>query len=147
MARLFVEPGRLTDELVVIAGEDHRYLTRVLRLTIGDRLTLFDGVAVSHPAVLSVGQEDHAERVWGELVSGNFFAVLGVKPERGRLFLPTEYGDAPGAYPVAVISDRYWRSHYGADPSIVGKAIRVNQHELTVVGVAAPAFHGSIHAD
>src|SRR5205823_6049256 len=109
-----------------------------------DHLKLFDGIAVSRPAAFSVGQQDHADRIWGELVSGNFFAVLGVRPEAGRLFLPSEYGDAPGAYPVAVISDRYWRSHYGADPSILGKTIRINQHELTVVGVAAPAFHGSI---
>ncbi|MFZ1014098.1 MAG: ABC transporter permease, partial [Terracidiphilus sp.] len=43
-----------------------------------------------------------------------------------------------------VISDRYWRSHYGADPSIIGSTIRINQHELTIVGVAAPEFHGSI---
>ena len=109
-----------------------------------DRLKLVDGIAVSHVAAFSVGKPDHAERVWGELVSGNFFAVLGVKPEAGRLFLPAEFGDAPGKFPIAVISDRYWRSHYGADPSIVGKTIRINQHELTIVGVAAPAFHGSI---
>jgi predicted permease len=109
-----------------------------------DRLKLLDGIAVTKPVAFSVGKEDHAERVWGELVSGNFFAVLGVKPEAGRLFLPAEYGDAPGSFPIAVISDRYWRSHYGADAGIVGKTIRINQHELTVVGVAAPAFHGSI---
>jgi predicted permease len=109
-----------------------------------DRLKLFEGIAVSHVAAFSVGKEDHAERVWGELVSGNFFSVLGVKPEAGRLFLPSEYGDTPGAYPVAVISDRYWRSHYGANPSILGKTLRINQHELTIVGVAAPEFHGSI---
>jgi len=109
-----------------------------------DRLRLFDGIAVTHPAAFSVGREDHADRVWGELVSGNYFSVLGVRPELGRLFLPAEFGDTPGAYPVAVISDRYWRSHYGADPAIAGKTIRINQHELTIVGVAAPAFHGSL---
>ncbi|HTW77904.1 MAG TPA: ABC transporter permease [Terracidiphilus sp.] len=109
-----------------------------------DHLKLFDGIAVTHVAPFSVGREDHAERVWGELVSGNYFSVLGVRAEVGRLFLPSEFGDTPGAYPVAVISDRYWRSHYGADPAIVGKTIRINQHELTIVGVAAPAFHGSI---
>lgn len=109
-----------------------------------NHLRLFDGIAVSRPAALSVGQEYHAERVWGELVSGNFFAVLGVKSEAGRMFLPSEYGDAPGAYPVAVISDRYWRSHFAANPSIVGKTIRINQHEFTIVGVASPDFHGSI---
>jgi predicted permease len=108
------------------------------------RLKLLDGIAVTHITALSVGKEDHAERVWGELVSGNFFDVLGIKPEAGRLFLPAEFADAPGKFPIVVISDRYWRSHYGADPSIIGRTILVNQHELTVVGVAAPAFHGSI---
>jgi predicted permease len=109
-----------------------------------DRLKLFAGIAVSHVSVFSVGKEDHAERVWGQLVSGNFFSVLGVKAELGRLFLPSEWGDVPGGYPVVVISDKYWRSHYGADPAVVGKTIRINQHELTIVGVAAPEFHGSI---
>jgi predicted permease len=109
-----------------------------------DRLKLFDGIAVTHISPFSVGREDHSERVWGEMVSGNYFSVLGVKAEQGRLFLPAEFADAPGKFPIAVISDRYWRSHYGADPSIVGRTIRVNQHELTVVGVAPPAFHGSI---
>ena len=109
-----------------------------------DRMKSFDGIAVSHISAFSVGKEDHAERVWGELVSGNFFSVLGVQPEAGRLFLPAEFADAPGKFPIAVISDRYWRSHFGADASIVGKTIRINQHELTIVGVASPEFHGSI---
>ena len=109
-----------------------------------DHLNVFAGMAVTHISAFSVGNAEHSERVWGELVSGNFFSVLGVKPEQGRLFLPSEFADAIGKFPIAVISDRYWRSHYGADPSIVGKTIRVNQHELTVVGVAPPAFHGSM---
>ena len=108
-----------------------------------DHLKLVDGIAVTRPVAFSVGKEDHAERVWGELVSGNFFSVLGVKPERGRTFLPAEYGDKPGAFPVAVISDRFWRSHFGADPQITGKSIWINQHELTIVGVAPTEFRGS----
>ena len=52
-----------------------------------DHLTLLDGIAVTHPVAFSVGKEDHAERVWGELVSGNFFAVLGAKAALGRVFL------------------------------------------------------------
>ena len=108
-----------------------------------DHLKLLSGIAVTHPAAFSVGQQDHAERVWGELVSGNFFSVLGTGAAVGRVFLPEEYGDKPGAFPLVVISDRFWRSHFNANPSIVGKTIRVNQHELTVIGVADPAFHGS----
>lgn len=109
-----------------------------------DHLKLVSGIAVTRPAAFSVGQEDHAELVWGELVSGNFFAVLGAKAELGRTFLPSEYGDKPGAFPIAVISDGFWRSHFAADPQIVGRTIRINQHELTIVGVADPEFHGSV---
>ena len=103
-------------------------------------------VAVFRPAAFSVGPEGHGERIWGEMVSGNYFAVLGVQPEMGRMFQSAEVPDAPGKSPLAILSDRYWRSHYGADPSIVGKTIRVNQHALTIVGVAGPEFHGSITA-
>jgi predicted permease len=112
-----------------------------------DHLKLLEGIAMYRPVAFSVGKEDHAERVWGEFVSGDFFAVLGVKAELGRVFAPEEYGDKPGAYPVMVISDRYWRSHLGADPHIVGRTIRVNQHELTVAGIAPPEFHGSTGAE
>jgi predicted permease len=138
------DPGRLvTVETVTSNGEwvPNSYPDFI---DFRDRLKLIDGIAAARIAAFSVGQQDHAERVWGELVSGNFFAVLGVQPEAGRLFLPAEFADSPGKFPIVVISDRYWRSHYAADPSIIGKTIRINQHDLTVVGVAAPAFHGSI---
>src|SRR3974377_696183 len=61
-----------------------------------DHLKLLAGLAVSRRGAGGGGAPDHAERVWGELVSGNFFAVLGVKPVLGRTFLPEEYGDKPG---------------------------------------------------
>ena len=110
-----------------------------------DHLRTVD-VAVFRPSAFSVGPEGHGERIWGEMVSGNYFSVLGVQPEAGRLFQPAEVPDAPGKSPVAILSDRYWRSHLGADPSIVGKTIRINEHELTILGVAAPQFHGSLPA-
>jgi predicted permease len=111
-----------------------------------DHLTLLQGIAATRPTALSVGPDGHAQRVSAELVSGNFFNVLGVQAELGRVFGPPEYGDKPGAFSVVVLSDRYWRSNYAADPGIVGKTIRVNRHELTVIGVAAPEFHGSMGA-
>jgi putative ABC transport system permease protein len=109
-----------------------------------DHLKQLSGLAVTQVTPLSVGEEDHAQQVWGELVSGNYFAVLGVKPVLGRAFLPDEYGDAPGAYPVAVISNRLWRTRFSSDPQILDKTIRVNRHELTVVGVAPPEFRGAV---
>jgi predicted permease len=109
-----------------------------------DHLRLLSGLAVSNPAPLSVGEQDHAERIWGELVSGNYFAVLGVKPIAGRFFSPDEYGDKLGGYPVAVISDSLWKRNYHADPSVLGSTIRVNRQQLTIIGVAPPEFRGSI---
>jgi predicted permease len=109
-----------------------------------DHLKTISGLVVFRPVALNVGEADHAERVWGMMVSGNYFDVLGVKAARGRVFLPAEYGDAPGAYPIVVISDRLWRSRYNSDPEIAGKTLRVNQHEMTIVGVTAPEFRGSM---
>ena len=73
------------------------------------------------PNAFSVGEEDHAERVWGELVSGNYFAVLGVKPILGRAFSPDEYGDKQGGYPVAVIGEGLWNRRFHRDPGVLGR--------------------------
>ena len=109
-----------------------------------DNLKLVSGVAVSlQPNALRIGEGEHARRVWSELVSGNYFEVLGVEAQLGRVFHPDEYGDAPGAYPVAVISDRLWRSQFQADPGVVGRTIPVNRQQLTIIGVTPPEFVGT----
>ncbi|MBZ5592886.1 MAG: ABC transporter permease [Acidobacteriia bacterium] len=109
-----------------------------------DQLQSISGLAVHREDVFSLGDADNVQPVWGELVSGNYFAVLGVKPALGRVFTTEENGDKQGAYPVAVISHRLWRSRFHADPHAVGKTLRVNRHELMVVGVAPPEFRGTM---
>jgi len=106
-------------------------------------LTAASGVIASHPSFFTIGSNDHPGRAMGEVVSANFFTVLGVKPFLGRLFLPEEDRDAPGAFPIAVISHRLWTTQFGADPGIVGRAVRINGRPLTVVGVTAPDFRGT----
>ncbi len=91
-----------------------------------------------------IGPLDHAERVLGETVASDYFDVLGVRPQLGRLFARREFGDEPGSYPAAVISDRLWRGYFHADAAVVGRATRVNGHQMTVIGVTAPEFEGSI---
>jgi len=108
-----------------------------------DHLKLSE-IAISAPTVFNLGQQDQVERVWGEFVSGNYFAVLGVKALFGRVFSASEYGDAQGAHPVAVISYGLWNRRFHKDPSVVGQRIRVNRQELTVVGIAPEHFYGSI---
>jgi predicted permease len=81
------------------------------------------------------------EVVFGELVSGNYFAVTRARLALGRGFSSDEDRIA-GASPVVVISDRLWRRRFAADPSIVGRSITLNGHAFTVIGVAAPEFTG-----
>jgi putative ABC transport system permease protein len=109
-----------------------------------DHLKLLSGLEMARFIPMTLGQGELVQRVWGELVTGNYFEVLGVKPILGRVFLPDEYGDAQGAYPVAVISERLWRSYFGADPAVIGKVVRLNQYPITIVGVAPPEFRGSV---
>jgi predicted permease len=109
-----------------------------------DHLKLLAGLAMTRPDALSIGEEDHAERIWGELVTGNYFAVLGVKPALGRFFSPEEYGDKQGGYPVAVISYSFWKRRFGASPGAVGSTMRVNRRQLTIIGVAPPEFRGTM---
>ena len=109
-----------------------------------DHLKLLSGLAVARPEAMSLGEDEHAERIHGELVSGNYFAVLGVRPVLGRFFNTEEYGDKQGGYPVVVISERLWKSRFHSDPNIAGTTIRLNRQPLTVIGVAPASFHGTV---
>ncbi|MFL6332617.1 MAG: ADOP family duplicated permease [Pyrinomonadaceae bacterium] len=86
---------------------------------------------------------ERADVVWGELVSGNYFEVMGVKPLLGRGFLPEE-DRTPNTHPVVVLSHSSWRQRFGADPSIVGKSVFLNGTAFTVVGVMPESFLGSV---
>ncbi len=109
-----------------------------------DRLRLVSGVAAHDDTVFNLGLSEVAKPVRGELVSGNYFAVLGVKAELGRVFAPEEYTDTPGAHPVAVISHRLWISDFGAARDVVGKTLQINRRDLTVIGVTPSEFRGAI---
>ena len=93
-------------------------------------------------ARVNVGRGRDARQVWGELVTGNYFQVLGVGATHGRTLLPSDEA-APGRQPVAVISDGLWRRDFAADPRIVGRTIELNNSPLTVIGVTDPSFHGT----
>jgi putative ABC transport system permease protein len=99
----------------------------------------FDAIAAFTYSSLNVTGRETPERVLGAGVTANFFAALGVEAALGRTFLPDE--DRPGAGRVALLSDGYWRSRFGADPGVVGSAIRLDGDSYTVIGVAPPALN------
>ena len=103
----------------------------------------FSDVAASAQQAGNLEVAGEAELAIGELVTGNYFDVLGVEAARGRTFLPEE--DAtPGTHPVVVLSDRFWRTRLGSDPDVVGSDIRLNGRPYSVVGIAPPEFKGRI---
>jgi predicted permease len=86
------------------------------------------------------GTSGPAEPYRGELVSGNYFNMLGVRPLAGRFLSPAD--DTASSPLVAVMSYRVWQQQYGSDPSVVGGTFTINQAEYTVVGIAPPGFFG-----
>ena len=113
---------------------DYRYLR--------DHDEGFSQLFGSAVATVGLGRGRSARSIWAELVTGNYFQVLGVRAERGRTLLPSDEV-APGRHPVVVISDGLWRRDFAADPDIVGRTVEINNSPLTVVGVADPTFHGT----
>ena len=79
--------------------------------------------------------------VWGQLVSGNFFSLLGVQPALGRTFSPEE-DQTPGKYPVMVISYSLWKRTFGGNPKIIGKQVELSGHSFTIIGVTPRSFSG-----
>src|SRR5579864_184207 len=109
-----------------------------------DNLRLVSGVALGRFTPLSIGAEGKTDRAFAELVSANYFDLLKVKPVLGRTFLPEEVRDQESGAPLAVISYRMWQTRFGGDPRVPGKTIRLNRHELTIIGVAPPQFRGTL---
>src|SRR5215831_17962610 len=87
------------------------------------------------------GAPADAEGLEGQLVSANYFSALGVQPHLGRTFLAEE--DTPGAHPVIVLSDTFWRSHFSFDPVAIGQTRNINGTLFTIVGVMPREFIGT----
>ena len=102
---------------------------------------VFTGLVAHQGLALSFAGKGEPEQIFGEIVSGDFFTVLGVTPALGRGFLPDE-DKVPGASLVTVLSDNFWQRRLGGDPAVVGQTLTLNGHAFTVVGVAPRGFKG-----
>ena len=90
----------------------------------------------------SLSVDNQTERVDAEMVSGNFFTMLGVKAAAGRVFSSQEDDRIYQGHPVVVLSHAYWSTRFAGDPNVIGKKILVNNYPMTIVGVSAAGFAG-----
>jgi putative ABC transport system permease protein len=108
-----------------------------------DRGTAFDGLIATAPAQIGIARNSTSNLANAEIVSGNYFSMLGVGPEKGRVLAPTD--DAtPGSNPVAVVSFNYWKTHLGSDANVVGQMLSINGQPFQIIGVSAPAFQSAV---
>jgi len=104
--------------------------------------TVFSGLCAEDMVQVAIDTQEQNDVIWGQIVSGNFFDMLQIKPVMGRAFAPDEDG-APGAHPVVVLGHSLWQRRFASDPNIVGKTLRLNNRQFQVIGVAPESFKGT----
>jgi predicted permease len=146
-------PVRNPSELVVLKspgpkrghvwsdGDDSEVFSYPLYQGLAKNTTVFNGVLARYEFSASIASQGQTDRGSGELVSGNYFEVLGVRPALGRVLSPAD-DDVQGAHPVLVLSHAYWERHFGGDAGALNQTILVNNTEMTIVGVAQAGYTG-----
>jgi len=139
------DPSRI----VLLAGMGRHYggnngrnaLSYLMYQDLRDRNQVFSGMMCRYRLSPTVTIGAHTEVIGGELASGNYFPLLGLRPSLGRLFTAADDLRA-GEHPYAVLSYAFWQARFAGDNQVLGQTIRVNDYPVTIVGVAQPGFDG-----
>lgn len=107
-----------------------------------DRNTVFSGLSAYRILPASLGLPGSSQRVWGYLVTGNYFEMLGVNAVLGRAFTP-EDDKTPGGHPLAILSYAMWQKKFGGDNAVIGRAVKFNGQDFTILGVLPKGFFGT----
>jgi len=108
-----------------------------------DRGTAFDGLIATAPVDVGITHNNASDLAGAEIVTGNYFSVLGVAAAQGRLMTAND-DTRPGGNPVAVLSHHYWTTHFGSNPDVVGQTFSINGLPYQIIGVSAPEFQSAI---
>lgn len=139
-------PVENASELVAVnetlGGDTFPTLSFPNYLDVRDRNNVLSGLAAYRILPASLGLPGSSQRLWAYLVTGNYFDMLGIKPVRGRLLQP-EDDRVPGGHPVAVISYNCWQKRFGGDSSVIGRKVKFNSMDFTVLGVTPQGFFGT----
>jgi len=139
----FVWKGSFSGSMSAFGGDANDYFSYPMYKDLRERNTAFTGILAAVRSGVGVSWHDRAENEDAEIVTGNYFNLLGVKPAAGRLFSDLDE-TTKNANPVVVLSYEYWKSRFNGDPEIEGKQVLINGHQFTIVGVAPSGFHSAI---
>jgi predicted permease len=123
-------------------GDDKDFFSYPMYRDLRDKNGVFSGLIANDEKFVGVQWNDHSEIIESELVSGNYFEVLGLTPALGRLLLPSD--DLPNSSPAVVLSFDYWKRNFGSDPGVIGRTLLLNAQPFTIVGVVRPGFRSIV---
>ena len=126
----------------IYGGDDNDFFSYPMYRDLRDQNTVLEGVIANDQQDVAVQWQNKPSMASCELVSGNYFEVLGLKPAIGRLILPSD--EALNASPVVLVSFNYWKTHFGSDPAVINQPLLINTHPFTIVGVTPPGFHSIV---
>ena len=127
-------------------GDDHLYFSYPMYRDLRDKSTVFDGMLARTPAQVGIQYHNDSKLGMAELVTGNYFQVLGLQPAMGRLIMPSD-DEVQERNPVAVLSYEYWVRRFGSDRNVLNSTVSINGHPFTIVGVAPAGFKSVVVGD
>jgi predicted permease len=139
---LFLRPLPVASPGTLVRVYSNRYSNTAYRtfLELRDRNSTLTGLIAFQLHSFGLRVDRDVEQTFGEIVSGEYFPLLGIRPARGRLLAPSD--DTPGAPPVAVLSHAFWMRRFGGSPDVIGRTIGLNGQPFTIVGIAEQSFTG-----
>jgi len=135
--------GSDTGHTSAYGGDADQFFSYPMYRDLRDQNSVFSGMMTMFPAQVGIRWRNTPSLANSELVSGNYFALLGVKPTLGRVFVPADSATA-GASPYVVLAYRYWKERWNSDPGVINQTILVNGNPFTIIGVAQPGFDSVI---
>ena len=135
--------GSFSGSMSAFGGGIGSYYSYPMYKDLRDRNQVFSGVLATMRTNVGLSWNNQAEDEHAEIVSGNYFQVLGLRPAAGRLLNASDE-TTKNANAVVVLTYDYWRTHFAASPSVIGQTLRINGHPFTIVGVAPENFRTAI---
>jgi predicted permease len=142
----FVWTGGFSGSMSSFGGDSvghYNYFSYPMYRDLRDHNQVFQGILASDEAIVGISWHNQAENVNAEVVSGNYFQLLGLRPVLGRL-LTQQDDTAKNANPVMVLSYNYWKTRFGASQEVAGQTVLINGHAFTIIGVAPENFDSAI---